>query len=150
MELISSDINGNLYISFSDSKNPITWQPEPQLPKAPQHLPDDIEKPFLRAQKLIAMPDDMFSEAGNVFRKTLERAIAHIAPNLNGTLNNKIDQLVAKDMLVPTMGKFAHAIRELGNEATHGKDDLSREEVTNLALFTDFFAVHLHSPSQTP
>jgi len=80
--------------------------------------------------------------SGNAYRRALEAGIKEVAPDLKGTLYNRIEQLTAKGELVSRMKDLAHRIRTLGNEASHDTPVVDVDEIDDLAVFTRLFLMY--------
>lgn len=139
-----------VYTGSAENIETIVWLPEPKLPNAPAHLPSDVEKTFLQAEKLMSI-EDMYNQAGFSYRRTLELAIKHIDASISGNLNTKIKELGNRNLLTPSMVEFAHTIRILGNEAVHDDVDLPQEEAEDLQAFTNLFLQYVFTlPAMIP
>lgn len=118
----------------------IDFLPRPPDPAIPKHLPKSVEKFMRSAEKLylkVKGDPDMIESSGNAYRRTVEEALAELDGGTDKNLNQRINQLVAKGLLVKSMGDFAHRIRVLGNAATH--DELTLGELEELRTFIQLF-----------
>lgn len=136
-----SMVNDNVVHFYNDVFNePLSWFPEPPKPDIPAHLPDDVLRKFRAAETLYFQSqsnDDLIDFAGTAYRCALELALKHLDNHTDKNLNWRINHLVKSQILVKSMGDFAHAIRVLGNDATHC--EITFEELAQLRLFSQLF-----------
>lgn len=145
-----SNLSGDIENYIDDIIEDIYWYPEPTAPEIPDNVPEHIGKKFLQAE-LLFNQNGMEDPAGNAYRSTLERAIKHLAPNSEGTLYKRIEDLYKNGLIVKSMADFSHRIRILGNSATHDDEEISREDLKELRLFTDLFLKYMFTlPSMIP
>lgn len=118
----------------------LDWFPKAPKPDLPAHLPDDVLRKFRAAETLYFQAqsnDDLLEFSGTAYRSALELGLKHLDSHSDKNLNWRINHLVKTQVLVKSMGDFAHAIRSLGNDATH--NEISVEELEQLRLFTQLF-----------
>lgn len=130
----------------------LDWFPKAAKPDIPQYLPIEVERKFSAGEKLYFQTkhDETLVEfAGTAYRSALEVALKHLDNHTDKNLNWRINHLVKTQILVKSMGDFAHAIRSLGNDATH--NEISIEELEHLRLFTLLFLQYTFTlPSMIP
>ncbi|ARW48714.1 hypothetical protein S1001342_02415 [Acetobacter pasteurianus subsp. pasteurianus] len=130
---------------------PCIWPEYPQ-PKRFDYLPPEVS---------IAMNDAEEARCGRTpnrlvrgaYRTVIDVATQHVfAENLDAfkqgtnptqSLNNRIDLLAAQRFLTPSLRDWAHGIRFITNEDVHTSNDVSAEEVTEIAEFTDMLLQYL-------
>lgn len=120
--------------------HPLTWFPEAPKPDIPHHLPVDVERKFAAGEQIYFQSkhnDGLIEFAGMAYRAALEIALKHLDDNTDKNLNWRINHLVKTQVLVKSMGDFAHSIRSLGNDAAHS--EISLDELEQLRLFTLLF-----------
>ncbi|MCK3657257.1 hypothetical protein A4G18_00605 [Pasteurellaceae bacterium Pebbles2] len=134
-------VNDKLVHFFDDVfDKKLAWFPEPPISVAPQYLPVDVERKFLAGEKIYFQTkhdENLVEFAGTAYRSALEQALKYLDDNSDKNLNRRINHLVKTQVLVKSMGDFAHTIRSLGNEATH--NEISADELDKLRLFTQLF-----------
>lgn len=103
-------------------------------------LPPNVLRSFEEAEK--AYGAGLFSSAGGMYRKTIERALKAEWPDLSGRLATKIKKL-GKDKVLPSqLIDLLNVIRFLGNDSMHEDDDPTKEEVAAAKEFTNLFLTY--------
>ncbi|OOF50717.1 hypothetical protein BKK52_00790 [Rodentibacter trehalosifermentans] len=118
----------------------LDWFPKAPKPDIPQYLPVNVERKFAAGEKIYFQTkhdESLVEFAGTAYRSALELALKHLDDNTDKNLNWRINHLVKTQVLVKSMGDFAHSIRSLGNDATH--NEISLVELEQLRLFTQLF-----------
>ena len=121
--------------------------PEAAKPDVPENLPDHVRRDFQAAEQLFFISranEDMLLSAGHRYRLALENALAVLDGGNGQNLNRRINQLVSEGRLVQDMGRFAHRIRALGNDAAHG-NEFTLGELGQLRLFARLFLLYTFS-----
>ncbi|WP_428992855.1 DUF4145 domain-containing protein [Stenotrophomonas maltophilia] len=78
-----------------------------------------------------------------MYRKALDVATRELDSNLAGkNLAPRIDALHKAGKLTDDLKDWAHLIRLDGNQGAHDDDELTREEVAQLASFTELFLTY--------
>jgi len=118
-----------------------------QNPETGEHEPEDLFKPkyFLPALSLLEIPSkcpesvskiihesfsiawSSFSGAGSLVRASTEELMKEIAPDIEGTLGNKINSYAERDQV---SGELLKAIKWLGNTGAH-KADLEEHDLAS-------------------
>lgn len=141
----------NLFEHYSP--NCFHFFPATAKPDIPENLPDDVQRDFQAAEQLYFISRanaDIALSAGHRYRLALERALAVLDNGSDKNLNRRINQLVGQGKLVQDMGHFAHRIRALGNDASHG-NPFTQEELEQLRLFARLFLLYTFSlPAMIP
>lgn len=96
---------------------------------------------FLQAVKAHRQNDLDLAAMG--FRRSLELTLKARAPELNGHLGPRIDQLASRGILTAAMKEWADDVRVLGNDANHDAPEPTPENVQQLYLFTESLMEHL-------
>ena len=110
--------------------------PDVPGPLVPELLPPDIERTYLQAER-------NFDQRGNeeasgiMYRKALDVAVKKIDSSLTGMLGVKLKALAKQGKLTVELGSWADKVRELGNEAAHDEDAISREDLRDLRAFSE-------------
>ena len=123
--------------------------PEPSEPTAPLNTPDHVAKPFIDG--LTALSVDLVGPASNSFRTALEKATYHLLKELGSgpkeltksSLFDRIELLNKNHLITPSLYKWAHIIRDLGNAGTHGDPSLSKNKAVELRKFTEQFLFYV-------
>lgn len=108
---------------------------------APEHTPDDIARLFKQAAS--AQSRQEFEAAGFLYGKTLEASIKKLAPDVIGTLSQRIDRLAEAAMLPEDVRKWAHEIRIIRNDAVHETVEPPPEEITAMGEFAEAFLLFM-------
>ena len=125
--------------------------PEPLNTSAPDHTPPHVASFF--KQGASSLRQKSFDAAGSMFRKALETSLKSKFPGIssNLTLYKRIEKAVGNHDLTPDMGKWAHEIRVLGNDAVHDEVPFSGEEAQSLHDFTRLVLMYLFTlPGMVP
>lgn len=109
--------------------------------KAPDHVPPEAQRVFLQAVDAHRRANLDLAAMG--FRRALELTLKAKAPDLNGHLGPRIDQLASKKILTAAMKEWAEDVRVLGNDANHDPPEPTPENVQQLYLFTESLMEHL-------
>jgi hypothetical protein len=110
--------------------------PEAPKPSIPEHLPPDIERIYLQAERNFPTQGNE-EAAGTMYRKALDVGLKKIDPTLSGTLGAKLKQLSKNGRLLPDIAEWADHVRELGNDAAHEEDALPRKDLEDLRGITE-------------
>ena len=125
--------------------------PEPPDTSAPDHTPPHVASFFKQGANSLQQRN--FDAAGSMFRKALETSLKSKFPEISAKLNlyKRIDKAVENHDLTPDMGKWAHEIRDLGNDAAHDEVPFSGEEAQALHDFTRLVLMYLFTlPGMVP
>lgn len=72
-----------------------------------------------------------------MYRRAMETGLRIRYPEVNGSLFQRIEQLVASRELPAAMGEWAHEVRLGGNGAAHDEEGVTPEDVKAIRGFTD-------------
>ena len=117
------------------------WPAPPSL-LIPENLPADVERIYLQAERNFPVTGNE-EAAGTMYRKALDVGLKIIAPDVTGVLKARIEKLVSKTLLTPSLGEWADQIRLLGNDTAHEIDQPTREELEALRNFSDLVLRYL-------
>ena len=132
-------LNPHLHGHPRDVKE-IAFYPPPATPEAPDHLPDNVQAYFLEAIDNVKTGPNA---AGAMFRKSVDVALKHVAPELKGNLVKRIDKAADARKLTPELAEWAHHVRLEGNDAAHDEDPFTVEEAEALHQFTELVLMYL-------
>jgi len=68
-----------------------------------------------------------------------ETAVKVLDPDTKGSLDKRIDALAKVGKLPEAVGKWAHEVRFVGNEAAHEHDEPTRESIDAVGEFVEAF-----------
>lgn len=119
------------------------WPTRPE-PVVPGHVPPQVERAMLQAEKNYPVEGNE-EAAAMMYRRALELTLGDLHPTLKGTLAARIKKLVDQKVLPQSVGDWADEIRELGNEAAHDPDEVSREELEMIRGFADATLRYLYT-----
>jgi hypothetical protein len=119
------------------------WPEQPQ-PNIPELLPPDIVRVYLQAERNFPIVGNE-EASGTMYRKALDVGLKKIDPSLKGMLGPKIKALSKAGKLTDDIALWSDSIRDLGNEAAHEEEPISREELSALRNFTEMVLKYLFS-----
>ena len=95
--------------------------PKAEAPRVPREIPATVVRPLVEAEKAFKM--ELFSAAGSCYRKSIERALLAVDPNLSGMLNKRIRELEESGLLPHSMIELLDQVRLFGNASMHDDDE---------------------------
>jgi hypothetical protein len=104
---------------------------------SPSHCPDNVSTFYLQGMRALQRGD--FDPAGMMFRRTLEASLKRLSPGSTGSLYHRINELSGDLGVTPAMKEWAHAIRQLGNDAAHEEEPVDQAHAEALQGFTEMF-----------
>jgi hypothetical protein len=117
----------------------------PELPRidAPDALPSTVNQDFLDAKATLL--DGRYRLAVSGLRNVLEAALKDF-PEVKGraTLNDRIDALADAGLLTSALKEWSHAVRLIGNEATHDAAP-TKEQAEDLLHLVEMILLYLFS-----
>lgn len=119
------------------------WPPHAE-PSIPAHVPAAIERAMLQAEKNFPVEGNE-EAAAMMYRRALELTLGALHPGLKGTLAARIKKLVEQQILPQAVGDWADEIRELGNEAAHDPEEVSRDQLLMIRGFADATLRYLYT-----
>lgn len=129
---------------YNDKLRLVRFLPEQPKPKIAPAIPENVKKPLLEAEHAFAA--GLFSAAGSCYRKTVERALKALDPDLSGMLNKRIRTLETKGILPHSMIELLDQVRLFGNSSMHEDDfDPTRDECAAAREFCDLFLTYAFS-----
>ena len=121
--------------------------PASYSPTAPSHTPEPIAQDFIDG--LRSMQHGIFTGAGVLFRKALQRATTVVAKRegvqfkANATLQRRILELANQHHLTPAMSDLAGVIRLDGNAAAHDEnEEFDAEKAEQMREFVELFLAY--------
>ena len=120
------------------------WLPKPDPIDVPNHLPDDVAKPFSEGCKVIGISND---GACSMFRKAIDIATKDLSKDSDGTpwkLEKRIDKLSKDGKITKDIAEWAHQIRIDGNEVLH-ENNASKEDAESLRDLTKYVLTYLYT-----
>lgn len=114
-----------------------TW-PKAAERSIPAHLPETVAKAFRSAENNFTAPDGE-DAAAMLYRRAIDVAIREKHPEIKGLLAPRINKLVEKGLLPPSMKDWADQIRLIGNDGAHEPEGVTMEELKPMRGFTEAF-----------
>ncbi len=115
--------------------------PDPPSPRVAEAIPRNVERPLLEAEQAYA--SGLFSAAGSCYRKSVERALKAIDPDLKGMLNQRIRSLEKSGLLPHDMIELLDQVRLFGNASMHEDDeDPTKEDCAAAREFCHLFLTY--------
>jgi hypothetical protein len=118
--------------------------PKPVEPSVPAHVPAAVERAMLQAERNYPIKGNE-EAAAMMYRRALELTLGDLHSELKGTLAARIKKLVSQQVLPSSIGDWADEIRELGNEAAHDPEDVSRDQLRMIRGFADAILRYLYT-----
>jgi hypothetical protein len=115
------------------------WPQPPKLHPV-DHLPGNVAAAYLEAEQNRA--DGRYPTAGMAYRRAIERALKHLAPDGKGMLNARIRQIEAAGALPHGLIELLDTVKLLGNDAAHEDEDPDAADVARAAEFTRLFFIY--------
>jgi hypothetical protein len=116
--------------------------PKVDGPLIPEHLPPDVERVYLQAERNFPTPGNE-EAAGTMYRKALDIGLKKIDPSATGLLKTRIKKLAADGKVTSDIADWSNHVRDLGNEAAHDEDPPTRTELEDLRSFTEMVMRYL-------
>ena len=125
----------------------VEFHPKPEVPTAPEHVPENVETFYLEAvEDVKARPN----AAGAMFRKALETGLKAVERGSQEEptgprkkLYERINALAEKGTITKDLAEWSHHIRLEGADAAHEEDPFTREEAERLHRFTELVMMYL-------
>lgn len=115
--------------------------PSPERIQIPDHIPVAVKRAFEQGADNAKRKQNDASAA--MYRKALDVATKELDSNLAGkNLAPRIDALHKAGKLTDDLKEWAHLIRLDGNHGAHDDDELSDQEIAQLASFTELFLTY--------
>lgn len=114
--------------------------PSPPNTLAPEDTPSRAASYFRQGMENLRNNHDA---AVSMFRSALEAGLKQKFPDINGSLFERIERAAAQNGLTPELAEWAHQIRLGGNDAVHGDEEFSKEDVERLQAFTELVFMYL-------
>lgn len=125
------------------------WQvagfwPEPAQPLIPESLPQEVQRIYLQAERNFPIHGNE-EAAGTMYRKALDVGLKKLAPEITGTLAQRIKKLADQNSITAEMAEWSTHVRQIGNEAAHDDEAPSRHDLTELRNFSEMVMRYLFS-----
>ncbi len=118
--------------------------PKRHSAQAPDNIPDAVAQSFIEGVE--SLHDGRNTAAVAMFRRALELGLKQHTPEIDAwKLEKRIDKLAAAHRITPDMQQWAHKIRLEGNEAVHELEAPTKEQATDLQLFTEMLLLYLYT-----
>ena len=115
--------------------------PAPQNIEAPYALPDGIANDYIEAEKNLQRRN--FTSAGMMFRRVLERATKHLAPDEKGKrLKDRIALLAEQHRITPEVLELAECLRDDGTVAAYEEEAFTELGAHQMRDFTHLFLMY--------
>lgn len=132
---------GQLHGLINDGFATVSHFPKRAPVDAPEHLPADVQRLYLRAAGSLRSGDN--DAAAMLIRKTLEVALGQRFGLMEGTLAKRINQLASDHRLTPDMACWADEIRLDGNAAAHESSEPDPDNTRQLLTFLHVFLLYV-------
>lgn len=119
------------------------WPEVPQ-PSIPDLIPPDIARVYLQAERNFPIIGNE-EAAGTMYRKALDVGFKKIDPSLTGMLGPKIKALAKAGLLTEDIAIWSDHVRDIGNDAAHEEEPITRDELTALRNFCEMVLRYLFS-----
>lgn len=116
-------------------------QPEPIIPEL---IPPDVARVYLQAERNFPIAGNE-EAAGTMYRKALDVGLKKIDPSLTGMLGPKIKALAKAGLLTNDIAVWSDHVRDIGNDAAHEEEPITRDELTALRNFSEMVLRYLFS-----
>jgi hypothetical protein len=119
------------------------WPAAPK-PLIPELLPPDIVRVYLQAERNFPVAGNE-EASGTMYRKALDVALKKIDASLTGTLGQKIKALAKAGKLTDDIAVWSDNVRDIGNDAAHEENPITRDELIALRNFSEMVLRYLFS-----
>jgi len=113
-------------------------------PEVPELIPPNVARVYLQAERNFQMEGNE-EAAGTMYRKALDVGLKVIDPSQSGMLGPRIKKLAAEGKLTADIAIWSDNIRDVGNEAAHDEDPITRDELIALRNFSEMVLRYLFS-----
>jgi uncharacterized protein DUF4145 len=117
--------------------------------KIDDSVPEEIDYPvredFREAKRCFAVK--AYKGAVTMCRRIVQVSAIALGASAGKRLVDQIDEITAKQVITPTLQRFAHEIRSVGNAGAHPSEDLdeiNEEDAKDILEFTDQFLEHVY------
>lgn len=119
-------------------------QPHIEPIEAPYHCPNNVSESFIKAEQTLRL--NFFDTAAIMARKALELAIKDISPDSERVaLFNRIEKLSSEGKITPALKEWAQQIRDVGNDAAHETDEVTKQEAEQTVSFVKYFLIYIYT-----
>lgn len=135
-------IVGNLTEPGRREVTSFTIHPARTVSKSPEHVPAAAAKAYLEGSENLS--DGRYSSAVAMFRRAIDVGTKQFNSDIDvWRLEKRIDKLAAEGLITKDLQAWTHKIRLEGNEAIHELEEPTKEQATELQLFTELMLVYL-------
>jgi hypothetical protein len=111
------------------------------MPNIPEHLPDQVVRPLVDAEKTLHM--GLYDTAAAMYGKALDVALLTIAEADGRTLFARIEGMREKGKLPDPLCYYLHDLRVVRNWAAHDVDPFVQQEVEEFGEATKIVLTYL-------
>jgi hypothetical protein len=118
--------------------------PHRETSKSPEQVPDAVARAFVEGAE--SLKDGRHTSAVAMFRRAIDIGTKLFSAEVNAwKLDKRIDKLATEGLITKDLQTWAHKIRLEGNEAVHEIDEPTKEQATELQLFTELVLTYLYT-----
>ncbi|MCF8809656.1 DUF4145 domain-containing protein [Xanthomonas campestris pv. campestris] len=126
---------------FSNNGKILMTYPQVEEPTCPEDVSENVRRAYLQAIDNAARSNN--DAAAAMFRKALDISTRELDQQLaNKNLKPRIDALFNAGRLTSDLKDWAHQIRLDGNEGAHDEEELTPDQIRQLARFTELFLIY--------
>ena len=118
------------------------WPPTPK-PTLPEHLPPEVARPYLAAERNYPQHGMEEAAAGSYGRALEVGTKLFASQHAEQKLNNRIDKMRKDGLITQSLWEWAHMIKSIRNDALHEVDSIDREELKAIRGFTETLLTYL-------
>jgi hypothetical protein len=112
--------------------------------KSPESVPKAAANAFVEGAE--NLKDGRYTSAVTMFRRAIDVGTKLLSDEINAwKLDKRIDALANAGLITKDLQTWAHKIRLEGNEAIHEIDEPTKEQATELQLFTELVLTYLYT-----
>jgi hypothetical protein len=118
--------------------------PQRSTSKSPDNVPASAAKAFVEGVE--GLKDGRYTSAVAMFRRSIDVGTKEFNTDIDvWRLEKRIDKLADEGLITKDLQAWAHKIRLEGNEAIHEIDEPTKEQATELQLFTELVLTYLYT-----
>lgn len=117
--------------------------------KIDDSVPEEIDNParedFQEAKRCFGVK--AYKSTVTMCRRIVQVSAIALGASAGKKLVHQIDEITAKQVITPTLQKFAHEIRSVGNAGAHPSevlDEINEEDAKDMLEFTEQFLEHVY------
>lgn len=124
----------------------VRFYPGKMPPSTPAFTPEPLANYFKQA--VDALQSGSADASGAMSRKVVDvstqKLLGEDAKKFT-TIQKRIDELAARNLLTPDLKEWAHVVRLEGNDASHDEDPYTPEEADELLSFVDLYLTYVYA-----